>query len=145
MGTISWFASFRGLNYLVDLSPRKGERTAIGSAQHWRHFPPALVRQISYFLGSPENLRKPGRRTTQEGSVHPFVQRANGMIVVGGQVSFRFKHDRLFVIGSEALPNVTFAMPFASVGEPPGTETVCPLRIACPAVGASSEKALGGV
>src|ERR1700704_2421596 len=40
--------------------------------------------------------------------------------------------------------NATLAMPFASVGEPPGTDTVCPLRIACPAVGAPSEKALGG-
>ena len=35
-----------------------------------------------------------------------FVQRANGRRVVGGQISFRFKRDRLFVIGSEALPNV---------------------------------------
>ena len=38
-----------------------------------------------------------------------FVQTAGGLNVVGGQVSFRFKHDRLFVIGSEALPNVTVA------------------------------------
>jgi MYXO-CTERM domain-containing protein len=36
-----------------------------------------------------------------------FVQRHDGRVVVGGQVSFRFKHDRLFVIGSEALPNIT--------------------------------------
>src|SRR4029079_5126085 len=28
-------------------------------------------------------------------------------IVVGGQVSFRFKRDRLFVIASEALPDVS--------------------------------------
>ncbi|HSR99335.1 MAG TPA: hypothetical protein VLM79_19925, partial [Kofleriaceae bacterium] len=35
-----------------------------------------------------------------------FVQRRAGRIVVGGQVSFRFKRDRLFVIASEALPNV---------------------------------------
>ncbi|MDB4958730.1 MAG: cysteine-rich repeat protein [Myxococcales bacterium] len=40
-----------------------------------------------------------------------FVQRANGLIVVGGQISFRFKRDRLFVIGSEALPNVSVVMP----------------------------------
>jgi hypothetical protein len=38
-----------------------------------------------------------------------FVQRASGRRVVGGQVSFRFKNDRLFVIASEALPNVVFA------------------------------------
>ena len=41
--------------------------------------------------------------------------------------------------------NATPATPFASVGVPPGTDTVCPLRIAWPAVGAVSEKALGGV
>ncbi len=35
-----------------------------------------------------------------------FVQTAGNRRVVGGQVSFRFKRDRLFVIGSEALPNV---------------------------------------
>jgi hypothetical protein len=36
-----------------------------------------------------------------------FVQAHGGRLVVGGQLSFRFKHDRLFVIGSEALPNIT--------------------------------------
>src|SRR5262245_53017066 len=30
-----------------------------------------------------------------------FVQRAGGLRVVGGQASFRFKRDRLYVIGSE--------------------------------------------
>ena len=40
-----------------------------------------------------------------------FLQKAGGLRVVGGQVSFRFKADRLFVIGSEALPHVTFAAP----------------------------------
>ncbi|MCX5746230.1 MAG: MYXO-CTERM sorting domain-containing protein [Proteobacteria bacterium] len=38
-----------------------------------------------------------------------FIQRVGGRRVVGGQVSFRFKRDRLFVIGSEALPNVSAA------------------------------------
>lgn len=42
-----------------------------------------------------------------------FVQRALGFRVVGGQVSFRFKHDRLFVIGSEAFPNIRVAVPRA--------------------------------
>ena len=36
-----------------------------------------------------------------------FRQTHAGMQVLGGQVSFRFKNDRLFVIGSEALPHVT--------------------------------------
>ncbi|HTE55853.1 MAG TPA: hypothetical protein VK698_33590 [Kofleriaceae bacterium] len=35
-----------------------------------------------------------------------FRQMHAGMPVLGGQVSFRFKNDRLFVIGSEALPHV---------------------------------------
>ena len=39
----------------------------------------------------------------------------------------------------------TPAMPFASVGEPAGTDAACPFRIAPPAAGASSEKELGGV
>ena len=42
-----------------------------------------------------------------------FFQLAGAHRVVGGQVSFEFKHDRLFVIGSEALPNVGFAVPQA--------------------------------
>jgi cysteine-rich repeat protein len=36
-----------------------------------------------------------------------MVQHHRGMPVLGGQVSFRFKNDRLFVIGSEALPLVS--------------------------------------
>jgi hypothetical protein len=36
-----------------------------------------------------------------------FLQSHDGRLVVGGQISFRFKRDRLFVIGSEALPNIT--------------------------------------
>jgi len=35
-----------------------------------------------------------------------FVQHRGGLPVDGGQVSFRFKNDRLFMIGSEALPHV---------------------------------------
>ncbi|HWO26205.1 MAG TPA: hypothetical protein VNO30_46075 [Kofleriaceae bacterium] len=37
-----------------------------------------------------------------------FEQRALGRRVVGGQISFRFKRDRMFMIGSEALPDVRF-------------------------------------
>ncbi|HEX5058367.1 MAG TPA: hypothetical protein VFV99_03360 [Kofleriaceae bacterium] len=40
-----------------------------------------------------------------------FFQRVSGRRVIGGQISFRFKNDRLFVIGSEALPNVAASMP----------------------------------
>jgi hypothetical protein len=44
-----------------------------------------------------------------------FFQRAAGRRVIGGQISFRFKNDRLFVIGSEALPNVTVSAPKAKL------------------------------
>ncbi|TMQ11638.1 MAG: hypothetical protein E6J90_34070 [Deltaproteobacteria bacterium] len=40
-----------------------------------------------------------------------FVQTHAGRVVVGGQISFRFKRDRLFVIGSEALPDVALPPP----------------------------------
>ncbi|HEY5927495.1 MAG TPA: hypothetical protein VIV11_37680 [Kofleriaceae bacterium] len=40
-----------------------------------------------------------------------FYQRVSGRRVIGGQVSFRFKADRMFAIGSEALPHVTLAVP----------------------------------
>lgn len=36
-----------------------------------------------------------------------FVQTSGGTRVLGGQIGFEFKHDRLFVIGSTALPGVT--------------------------------------
>ncbi|HVV86021.1 MAG TPA: DUF4215 domain-containing protein [Kofleriaceae bacterium] len=45
-----------------------------------------------------------------------FFQQHGGLPVVGGQVSFRFKHDRLFVIGSEALPDVAVAGPIFHAG-----------------------------
>src|SRR5688500_9395061 len=44
-----------------------------------------------------------------------FFQRSAGRRVVGGQLSFRFKADRLFVIGSEALPYVAVATPKAQI------------------------------
>jgi uncharacterized protein (TIGR03382 family) len=45
---------------------------------------------------------------TSDGDIRSvgFVQTHGGRVVVGGQISFRFKRDRLFVIGSEALPDV---------------------------------------
>lgn len=42
-----------------------------------------------------------------------FAQREHGLRVVGGQVSFRFKRDRLIAIGSEALPDVEVRVPRA--------------------------------
>jgi MYXO-CTERM domain-containing protein len=46
-----------------------------------------------------------------------FFQHHHGLRVVGGQVSFRFKNDRLFVIGSEALPHVQARATDSLIGE----------------------------
>src|SRR5689334_14401069 len=40
-----------------------------------------------------------------------FLQHHLGRRVVGGQVSFRFKADRLFVIARDAVPNVNVSLP----------------------------------
>ena len=40
-----------------------------------------------------------------------FVQQVGGRRVVGGQLSFEFKNDRLFVLGSQALPDVAVTEP----------------------------------
>ncbi len=45
-----------------------------------------------------------------------MIQRHGGLAVLGGQVSFRFKRDRLFVIGSEALPSVQVSWPRTALG-----------------------------
>jgi hypothetical protein len=47
-----------------------------------------------------------------------FVQRFGGRRVIGGQISFEFKRDRLFVIGSLALPNVAVTVPRARLAGP---------------------------
>jgi MYXO-CTERM domain-containing protein len=51
------------------------------------------------------NVERRGLRTIG------FVQRHGGLPVFGGQVNFRFKNDRLFVVGSEALPDVRVPRP----------------------------------
>jgi hypothetical protein len=43
-----------------------------------------------------------------------FVQQRRGLAVLGGQVSFRFKNDRLFLVGSEAMPHVLATPPSAT-------------------------------
>ncbi len=47
-----------------------------------------------------------------------FVQKHAGARVLGGQVSFRFKHDRLLAIGSEALPNIQLTRASAAARAP---------------------------
>ncbi|HTM21026.1 MAG TPA: hypothetical protein VL172_10975, partial [Kofleriaceae bacterium] len=59
---------------------------------------PADFVQVSDHLGA-------GMRTIG------FVQQRGGLPVLGGQVSFRFKADRLMLIGSEALPDVPMPPP----------------------------------
>jgi MYXO-CTERM domain-containing protein len=40
-----------------------------------------------------------------------FAQRAGGLAVLGGTISFAFKRDRLIMVGSTALPDVAIAPP----------------------------------
>ncbi len=40
-----------------------------------------------------------------------FTQHWQGLRVIGGQVSFLFKNDRVIILGSEALPRVSAAIP----------------------------------
>jgi hypothetical protein len=78
-----------------------------------------------------------------------FHQLSGGIRVLGGQISFEFKNDRLFVIGSEALPNVVIpaavrmsraqvatrsqalrdavGLPSAAAVSAPGDEVIVPL------------------
>src|SRR5262249_2519018 len=79
--------------------------------------PAAAARAARAFLARHADLVAPGAAASdfvlvsnqvRNGlRVVGFRQTAGGMVVLGGQVSFRFKNDRLFVIGSEALPHVT--------------------------------------
>lgn len=46
-----------------------------------------------------------------------FVQHHRGMAVVGGQLSFRFSHNRLSVIGVEALPSVDARAPHSLISD----------------------------
>ncbi len=71
------------------------------------------------FLAEHLDLLAPGAATgdfelvsnVSDGEIRSigFFQRAHGMRVVGGQIGFEFKRDRLFVIHSEALPDVQIA------------------------------------
>jgi MYXO-CTERM domain-containing protein len=63
----------------------------------------------SDFVLAANHLDATGMRTVS------FFQHHQGLRVLGGQVNFRFRNDRLFVIGSEALPNVRVPRAHASV------------------------------
>lgn len=78
--------------------------------------PSAAARHARAFLARHIDLLAPGSAPSDfvlvSNQVHHglrtvgFVQRAGGVPVLGGQVSFRYKNDRLFVIASQALPHV---------------------------------------
>ena len=81
--------------------------------------PAAAARHARAFLAAHIDLLAPGaapadfvlvsnleRRGLR---VVGFRQTHAGMRVLGGQVSFRYKNDRMFAIGSEALPDVEVA------------------------------------
>ncbi|MEO7329133.1 MAG: hypothetical protein ABI193_11170, partial [Minicystis sp.] len=46
-----------------------------------------------------------------------FTQHHQGLRVLGGQLNVRFKNDRLFVIGAEALPHVVIRIPDKLIDE----------------------------
>lgn len=54
----------------------------------------------------PEDFRVVGNHLAAGIRTVGMRQYHHGMQVIGGQVSFRFKNDRLFVIAAEALPHV---------------------------------------
>ena len=78
----------------------------------------AIARQV---LATHLALLAPGARLADfvlvsnrsDGAIRTigFVQQVSGRRVVGGQISFEFKHDRLFVMGSQALPDVAVTEP----------------------------------
>lgn len=76
--------------------PRRSWR---GTAIFWRPAPP-----FADFVVASNDLSD-GLRTVG------FLQHHQGLLVEGGQLSFRFKKDRLFMIVSEAWPKVQVNLP----------------------------------
>lgn len=78
--------------------------------------PAAAAAHARAFLGRHLDLLAPGsgledftlvsNRVDRGLRVVGFVQRHRGYRVEGGQVSFRFKNDRMFAVASQALPEV---------------------------------------
>jgi MYXO-CTERM domain-containing protein len=83
--------------------------------------PSEAVRFATGFLARHVNLLAPGSSATDFILVANdlsngmrtlgYRQRAKGLDVLGGQLSFRFKNDRLLLIASEALPDVQVSIP----------------------------------
>ncbi len=68
---------------------------------------------LDFVLAANEVLTTPGG----ELRVVSFRQSHGGLDVEGGQLSFRFKRDRLIVLASEALPNVRGRRPPRSIDD----------------------------
>jgi hypothetical protein len=92
------------------------------AANRSAHAAEAFARQV---LAAHLDLLAPGSAlgdfelvsNHDDGSVRSvgFIQRSSGRRVVGGQLSFRFKRDRLIAIASEALPHVSVGAARASI------------------------------
>jgi hypothetical protein len=94
---------------------------------------PAIAERAARgFLAAHLELFAPGARAGDlllvtnrvDGSLRTvaFHQTWNGMRVVGGQLHVVFRNDRLFVVGSEALPNVQATMPRSGRASPARAE-----------------------
>jgi hypothetical protein len=119
------FTTMRGTSWQVAWDPATGVPSQIfgaGIAALGANADPAVAERIArQVLGDHIALLAPGASVGDfelvsnhsAGGMRSvgFIQRAGGKRVVGGQISFRFKADRLFVIGSQALPNVAFSTP----------------------------------
>ncbi len=119
------FTTMRGTSWQVAWDPATGVPAQIfgaGIPAPGANADPAIAERIArQVLADHIALLAPGAAVTDFELVSNhsaagmrsigFIQRAGGKRVVGGQISFRFKADRLFVIGSQALPNVAFATP----------------------------------
>ncbi|HUS62884.1 MAG TPA: DUF4215 domain-containing protein [Kofleriaceae bacterium] len=83
---------------------------AAAAAHHARAF---LARHIDLLApgADPADFVLVANRVRHGLRVVGFRQTHQGLTVQGGQVSFRYKNDRLFVIGSEALPDVAVTLP----------------------------------
>lgn len=73
-----------------------------------KHAEAMLARHLKLWApgASPSDFVLAANELSEGQRVVSFFQTHKGMRVLGGQLSFRFKNDRLFVIASEVIPNV---------------------------------------
>lgn len=93
---------------------------SVSSAKAAEHYAQRLLEQHIDLLApgaSPKDFVMVTNEVVDGQRVVAFLQHAAGMRVLGGQLSFRFKNDRLFVIASGALPAVSVRAPTHMVSE----------------------------